>query len=151
MHLPAFPLISRMMKTDEKTHAPVARIPDADVPGTIDRMRKGERRAIASVITELERLSAAAPALPSSTVVPKNFVKVIGPAQYERRVSTYTMQEQKTLARPAATVRPTKAGWLNHQAMAPILKKPPKAMTSRLSHDLRQPRKARQARKGWPR
>jgi LAO/AO transport system kinase len=52
-----------MMKTDEKTRAPVARIPDADVPGTVERMRKGERRAIASVITELERLSAAAPAL----------------------------------------------------------------------------------------
>lgn len=51
------------MKTDEKTRAPVARIPDADVPGTVERMRKGERRAIASVITELERLSAAAPAL----------------------------------------------------------------------------------------
>jgi LAO/AO transport system kinase len=51
------------MKTDEKTLAPVARIADRDVPGIIERMRNGERRAIASVITELERLSAAAPAL----------------------------------------------------------------------------------------
>jgi LAO/AO transport system kinase len=51
------------MKTDEKTLAPVARIADGDVPGIIERMRNGERRAIASVITELERLSAAAPAL----------------------------------------------------------------------------------------
>ena len=40
-----------MMKTDEKTLAPVARIADADVPGMIERMRNGERRAIASVIT----------------------------------------------------------------------------------------------------
>ena len=36
---------------------------DADVKTLVARMRAGERRAIASVITELERLSAAAPAL----------------------------------------------------------------------------------------
>ncbi|HET6390967.1 methylmalonyl Co-A mutase-associated GTPase MeaB [Hyphomicrobium sp.] len=42
---------------------PAARIPAAEIPGYVDRMRSGERRAIASVITELERLSAAAPAL----------------------------------------------------------------------------------------
>jgi len=42
---------------------PVARIDAADIPDVIARMRAGERRAISSVITELERLSAAAPAL----------------------------------------------------------------------------------------
>jgi LAO/AO transport system kinase len=52
-----------MAKTDPKTIAPVARIADGDVPRVIERMRAGERRAIASVITELERLSAAAPAI----------------------------------------------------------------------------------------
>lgn len=43
--------------------APKARIAPEDVADTIARMRAGERRAIASVITELERLSAAAPGL----------------------------------------------------------------------------------------
>jgi LAO/AO transport system kinase len=52
-----------MTKTDPKALTPVARIADADIPQMIARMRSGERRAIASVITELERLSAAAPAL----------------------------------------------------------------------------------------
>ncbi len=42
---------------------PPARISDADIAGYISRMRGGERRAISSVITELERLSAAAPAI----------------------------------------------------------------------------------------
>lgn len=43
--------------------APPARIDTANVAELIARMRSGERRAISSVITELERLSAAAPAL----------------------------------------------------------------------------------------
>ena len=42
---------------------PVARIDPANIADTIARMRAGERRAISLVITELERLSAAAPAL----------------------------------------------------------------------------------------
>lgn len=48
------------MSEDSQT-PPVARIAAADIAGTIERMRQGERRAIASIITELERLSAAAP------------------------------------------------------------------------------------------
>ncbi len=43
--------------------APPARIDLSDIASLIARMRGGERRAISSVITELERLSAAAPAL----------------------------------------------------------------------------------------
>ncbi len=47
------------------THAPAppppARIADTEIPALIARMRAGERRAIALAITELERLSAAAP------------------------------------------------------------------------------------------
>ena len=46
-----------------ETPAPVARIDTANIADLIARMRSGERRAISSVITELERLSAAAPAL----------------------------------------------------------------------------------------
>ena len=42
---------------------PVARIDLADIGNVIARMRSGERRAISAVITELERLSAAAPDL----------------------------------------------------------------------------------------
>jgi LAO/AO transport system kinase len=42
---------------------PPARIDPAQIADVIARMRAGERRAISSVITELERLSAAAPAL----------------------------------------------------------------------------------------
>ncbi|MBX9683169.1 MAG: methylmalonyl Co-A mutase-associated GTPase MeaB [Hyphomicrobium sp.] len=42
---------------------PPGRIDPADAADMIARMRTGERRAIASVITELERLSTAAPAL----------------------------------------------------------------------------------------
>lgn len=45
------------------TAAPPARIDPANVADVIARMRGGERRAISSVITELERLSTAAPAL----------------------------------------------------------------------------------------
>jgi LAO/AO transport system kinase len=52
-----------MAKTTLEPSSPVARISDADIPGYVARMRSGERRAISSVITELERLSAAAPAL----------------------------------------------------------------------------------------
>ncbi|MFT3730449.1 MAG: methylmalonyl Co-A mutase-associated GTPase MeaB [Hyphomicrobium sp.] len=52
-----------MAKTTTESPAPPARISDADIPGYIARMRSGERRAIAAVITELERLSAAAPGL----------------------------------------------------------------------------------------
>jgi LAO/AO transport system kinase len=42
---------------------PPARIDTANVADLIARMRSGERRAVAAVITELERLSAAAPLL----------------------------------------------------------------------------------------
>ncbi len=42
---------------------PIARVADSEIADLITRMRGGERRAIASVITELERLSAAAPGL----------------------------------------------------------------------------------------
>jgi LAO/AO transport system kinase len=52
-----------MAKTIADPVPPVARIAAADIQHAIARMRAGERRAIASVITELERLSAAAPAL----------------------------------------------------------------------------------------
>jgi LAO/AO transport system kinase len=52
-----------MARTTPDPPAPVARIAPADIPRAIESMRAGERRAIASVITELERLSAAAPAL----------------------------------------------------------------------------------------
>ena len=52
-----------MTKMDTESAAPVARIDLADIAGLIARMRGGERRAISAVITELERLSAAAPAL----------------------------------------------------------------------------------------
>ncbi len=45
------------------TPLPPARIDLANVADVIARMRGGERRAIAAVITELERLSAAAPGL----------------------------------------------------------------------------------------
>ncbi len=43
--------------------APKARVAPSDIADLIARMRAGERRAIAAVITELERLSAAAPDL----------------------------------------------------------------------------------------
>jgi LAO/AO transport system kinase len=52
-----------MAKTTLERPLPVARIDDAEIAGYISRMRAGERRAIATVITELERLSAAAPGL----------------------------------------------------------------------------------------
>jgi LAO/AO transport system kinase len=49
---------------DPKSTRPPGRVSsDADVKALVARMRGGERRAIASVITELERLSASAPAL----------------------------------------------------------------------------------------
>lgn len=52
-----------MSKTAAESPAPAARISDSDIPDYIRRMRAGERRVIASVITELERLSGAAPGL----------------------------------------------------------------------------------------
>lgn len=52
-----------MTKTTAETPSPVARISDADIPDYVARMRAGERRAVSTVITELERLSAAAPGL----------------------------------------------------------------------------------------
>ena len=49
---------------DHRDARPPGRVSsDADVKALVARMRAGERRAIATVITELERLSAAAPAL----------------------------------------------------------------------------------------
>ena len=49
---------------DPKSARPPGRVSsDADVKALVARMRGGERRAISSVITELERLSASAPAL----------------------------------------------------------------------------------------
>lgn len=52
-----------MTKTTAESPSPVARISDADIPDYVARMRAGERRAVSTVITELERLSAAAPGL----------------------------------------------------------------------------------------
>lgn len=49
--------------TASPSAAPPARIDPANAADIIVRMRAGERRAIASVITELERLSKSAPAL----------------------------------------------------------------------------------------
>ncbi|MGB4865462.1 MAG: methylmalonyl Co-A mutase-associated GTPase MeaB [Hyphomicrobium sp.] len=49
--------------TADTARPPPARIDTANVADLITRMRAGERRAIAAAITELERLSAAAPAL----------------------------------------------------------------------------------------
>jgi LAO/AO transport system kinase len=60
--LAAAPLISARM-TLRPAAPPPARIDATDITGVIDRMRAGERRAISAVITELERLSAAAPDL----------------------------------------------------------------------------------------
>jgi LAO/AO transport system kinase len=49
---------------DHRSARPPGRVSsDADVKDLVARMRGGERRAVASVITELERLSSAAPAL----------------------------------------------------------------------------------------
>ncbi len=49
---------------DPKTSKPASRgFTDADAKALVQRMRGGERRAIAAAITELERLSPAAPAL----------------------------------------------------------------------------------------
>ena len=51
-----------MTKPKSKTPAEAASA-DTDAQNLVDRMRSGERRAIATVITELERLSPSAPAL----------------------------------------------------------------------------------------
>src|SRR5690606_35402589 len=56
-------LSALMTRTTANAPSPIARIDAADIPRAVARMRAGERRAIASAITELERLSAAAPAL----------------------------------------------------------------------------------------
>jgi LAO/AO transport system kinase len=50
-----------MTKLPPESHIPKARVANSEIADLIARMRKGERRAISSVITELERLSAAAP------------------------------------------------------------------------------------------
>ena len=50
-----------MTKPPPEPAAPKARVANSDIADLIARMRKGERRAISSVITELERFSAAAP------------------------------------------------------------------------------------------
>lgn len=52
-----------MSSSPPSSTAPVARIDLRDIPDVIRRMRSGERRAISTIITELERLSAAAPAI----------------------------------------------------------------------------------------
>lgn len=57
------PAYQRSMADMTSQSVPQARIAPEDVPATIARMRAGERRAIAQVITELERLSDAAPSL----------------------------------------------------------------------------------------
>jgi LAO/AO transport system kinase len=53
---------------DDKTKresgpAPRSQLAQSDIPDLIARMRRGERRAIAAAVTELERLSSIAPAL----------------------------------------------------------------------------------------
>lgn len=50
-----------MTKPPPESAAPKARVVTSEIADLIARMRKGERRAISSVITELERLSASAP------------------------------------------------------------------------------------------
>lgn len=50
--------------SDPKTTGPAGRmLSESDIASLVERMRGGERRAIASIITELERLSPSAPAL----------------------------------------------------------------------------------------
>ncbi len=50
-----------MTKFTPESAPPIARVAPGDIADLISRMRAGERRAISTVITELERLSAAAP------------------------------------------------------------------------------------------
>ncbi len=52
-----------MAEPTAEPQLPAARIPTPEIASYVERMRNGERRAISTVITELERLSAAAPAL----------------------------------------------------------------------------------------
>lgn len=52
-----------MTQTPAESGAPKARIAESEIADLIARMRKGERKATSAIITELERLSAAAPAL----------------------------------------------------------------------------------------
>lgn len=55
--------MTKVTPVETETAAPPARIDPANVGDVIARMRASERRAISSVITELERMSAAAPSL----------------------------------------------------------------------------------------
>ena len=52
-----------MAHVPPESSAPIARIATSEIADVIARMRKGERKATSSIITELERMSAAAPAL----------------------------------------------------------------------------------------
>ena len=52
-----------MVQVPPESSAPIARIAQSEIADMIARMRKGERKATSSIITELERMSAAAPAL----------------------------------------------------------------------------------------
>lgn len=55
------PIHAGMTKFTPESAPPIARVAPGDIADLISRMRAGERRAISTVITELERLSAAAP------------------------------------------------------------------------------------------
>ncbi len=50
-------------KTSESATAPRSNLSAKEIPDLVARMRRGERRAIAAAVTELEKLSQAAPAL----------------------------------------------------------------------------------------
>ena len=52
-----------MVQIPPESSAPIARIAQSEIADMIARMRKGERKATSSIITELERMSAAAPGL----------------------------------------------------------------------------------------
>ncbi len=56
-------LMTKPLDESAVNAAPKARIAHDEMADMIARMRKGERRATSSIITELERMSAAAPAL----------------------------------------------------------------------------------------
>ena len=55
------PIHAGMTKFTPESAPPIARVAASDIADLISRMRAGERRAISAVITELERLSTAAP------------------------------------------------------------------------------------------
>ena len=52
-----------MVQVPPESSATIARIAPSEIADMISRMREGERKATSSIITELERMSAAAPAL----------------------------------------------------------------------------------------